>query len=183
MSPQTKYSISTYTGNFFDYLSHDNYPFDIEEIAHSLSHICRYGGHCDQFYSVAEHSVLISQLVSPELALCGLLHDGAEAYITDLPSPLKALCPDYKQIEASVEKSLFNRYSLPYPLPVEVKVIDKQLYKTERLLISQIEDVFWHTDLSPAEGVMINYLPPLEAKNLFLSRYSDIASGKYQQAA
>src|SRR5258708_302056 len=81
--------MQTYTGRAY-------WPADpraedvcIEDIAHALSLLCRYTGHCKRFYSVAEHSILISQVVPPEYAFFGLMHDAQEAYINDLARPIK----------------------------------------------------------------------------------------------
>jgi uncharacterized protein len=64
---------------------------DIEDIAHGLSHACRFAGHVQNFYSVAQHSLLVSELVDDRHALWGLLHDGSEAYLHDLTRPLKRI--------------------------------------------------------------------------------------------
>ncbi len=83
--------IATYTGKQFYPL--DPRPEDVclEDIAHSLSNLCRFTGHTDtdRFYSVAQHSVICSTIVAPEAALLALLHDAAEAYLGDISRPLK----------------------------------------------------------------------------------------------
>lgn len=81
--------IRTYTGILFDPFHPKIEDINIYDIAHALSNECRYAGHCSKFYSVAEHSVIISKLCSEENALTGLLHDGSEAYVKDLPRPIK----------------------------------------------------------------------------------------------
>jgi hypothetical protein len=167
---QTKYSISTYNGDFFDFNNTDKYHYDIETIAHALSNICRYGGHSNRFYSVAEHSVLVSTVVPPELALCGLLHDASEAFVGDMPSPLKALCQSYRTIEQRVQESMANQFGFPYPFPPEIKAADKAVYKAEREQITSSDDKFWHTEIVPA-NVIVNGYPPSVAKAIFLSRY------------
>ncbi|HAF5811207.1 TPA: HD family hydrolase, partial [Salmonella enterica] len=96
--------IQTLSGKQFDYLSATIDDIDIEDIAVALSNICRFSGHLPKFYSVAQHSVLCSQLVSPEFAFEALMHDAAEAYCQDIPAPLKALLPDYREIEKRTDQ-------------------------------------------------------------------------------
>jgi hypothetical protein len=180
---QSKYSISTYSGEFFDFNHPENFKFDIETIAHALSNICRYGGHCDSFYSVAEHSVLVSQVVPTELALCGLLHDASEAFVGDMPSPLKAMCQSYRTIEERVHKAVAKEFQIPYPHPAEVKVADKMLYKAERLVLTpNVQDSVWHVDV-PVVKVEINCYTPKKAKIVFLERFKELTSGEYRAAA
>lgn len=86
-------TIETHSGRFYDYLEPRPDQVCIEDIAHALSLTTRFGGHASRFYSVAEHSCLVRQLVieagCPELGLAALLHDGHEAYTGDIPTPLK----------------------------------------------------------------------------------------------
>ncbi|MFG0247924.1 MAG: phosphohydrolase, partial [Phycisphaeraceae bacterium JB051] len=77
--------IQTYTGKAFYPLREDPGIIDIRDIAHALSLQCRFNGHCSDFYSVAQHSVHVSEVVPQAFALWGLLHDAAEAYMSDLP--------------------------------------------------------------------------------------------------
>src|SRR5690349_6806238 len=98
-------TITTHSGVQFDLLKPDPSVVHLEDIAHALSHLCRYTGHCNRFYSVAEHSVIVSLMVppsEPKLAMQGLLHDATEAYVNDLARPLKDLLPEYKEIEMRV---------------------------------------------------------------------------------
>ena len=79
----------TYAGKCVHPLDPHPDEIDIEDIAHALAHVCRFLGHTDRFYSVAQHSVLVSQQVPAADALWGLLHDASEAYICDLAAPIK----------------------------------------------------------------------------------------------
>lgn len=89
--------------------------YDIETIAHALSHLCRFGGHTTEFYSVAQHSVLVSRACARDLALWGLLHDAAEAYLGDVVRPLKLseAMAGYRQIEAAMLTEIADVYDLP----------------------------------------------------------------------
>lgn len=108
--------IQTWTGQKVYPLEPDADTIVIEDIAHALSQICRYAGHTERFYSVAEHSVLIAQhLVSPrEWKLAALLHDASEAYLGDIPRPLKQL-PEfefYRTAEKRLQAAINEKFGV-----------------------------------------------------------------------
>lgn len=121
------------SGRYFDIVNPDPNLIDIEDIAHSLSMQCRYTGHCRDFYSVAEHSVLCSYLVPKPFKLEALLHDAAETYISDVASPFKGLIAKiYKPIETRIELAIAKRFELEYPWALEVKEADLRMLAIER---------------------------------------------------
>ena len=87
--------IQTYTGKWVNPLDVDPNQVELADIAHALAMTCRFSGHCQQFYSVAEHCVRVSLQLQLQhrhnipLLLLGLLHDAAEAYLPDLVAPIK----------------------------------------------------------------------------------------------
>ena len=105
--------MQTYTGVRFYPMDPRPEELDIRDIAHALSLICRYGGHVDRFYSVAEHCVLMSQCVPEEHALWALLHDASEAYVGDMVRPLKRQLPEYEAAEGRVIAAIVERVGLP----------------------------------------------------------------------
>jgi len=123
--------IQTYTGRRFDLLEPRMADVDIRDIAHALSQQCRFNGHCRQFYSVAEHSVRVAALLPPELELCGLMHDAAEAYVGDMVSPLKDRLISFVSIEHEIMKVLAGIFYFEWPMPEEVKMSDERLCVTE----------------------------------------------------
>lgn len=87
------------------------------DLAHALSNQCRFGGHCLEFYSVAQHSVLAVDVArahgaDARMQLAVLLHDGAEAYVVDVPRPLKQHLEGYKDVEVAVQDAVFARFGL-----------------------------------------------------------------------
>lgn len=101
--------------------------FVITEIAHALSNICRYGGHCSNFYSVAEHAVLVSEIMEKwKLGdpYEGLHHDDTEAYLVDIPGPWKCRLPDYIAMEEQLDSKLRRDYGLPPKKTAECKRAD-----------------------------------------------------------
>lgn len=125
-------SILTNSGFYFDYSDPEGSNINIFDIASALSKICRFAGHCKSFYSVAQHSVLVSTILPPYLKIPGLLHDATEAYLVDIPSPLKSMLNDYKKIEERVEKVIASRFNLSLPMSPLVKEADLILLATEQ---------------------------------------------------
>jgi hypothetical protein len=158
---------------FFD----EPHPGDIriDDIAHALSMLCRFGGHCNTFYSVAEHSVLVSQVVPQEFALQGLLHDATEAYIVDVPRPLKRLLPEYKTYEGKVWRCIADCFALPHELDDSVHVADNAVLLRERdvLLGKPPIDWGWSRDVVPA-NVHILAHSPAAARARFKDRFIEI---------
>lgn len=123
----------TYTGKVIYVMDPNPDDICIEDIAHALSNTCRYSGHCRQFYSVAEHCVNVSYMVPKEYALLGLLHDSAEAYLTDIPRPFKREIPGYESIEDKVLRAILKSFNIPFTdLPKEVKVADNCILGIEQ---------------------------------------------------
>jgi 5'-deoxynucleotidase YfbR-like HD superfamily hydrolase len=123
--------IRTYTGRFVNVFQPTPEMICIEDIAHSLSQQCRFGGHLAQFYSVAQHSLNCASLVSSAHAKAALLHDASEAYLMDIPSPIKAKMPEYKKIEHDLMIVIAQALGFAYPLSDEVKQIDKEMLELE----------------------------------------------------
>jgi hypothetical protein len=148
----------------------------IAAIARSLSNECRFGGHVREFYSVAQHSVRASYMVPPDLALCGLLHDASEAYLRDVPTPLKMEMPRYLAAEDRVMRMIAERFRFPWPLPPAVKHADYQLLCDEAadLVDGSIDDWNLKPDGSPVCRDLAGPMEPKAAEYYFLKRFFEI---------
>lgn len=146
-------------------------------IAHALSNICRFTGHVIEFYSVAQHSVMVSRLVPPEHALAGLMHDAAEAFIGDVSSPLKAMLPEYKAIEKRVEAAVFGSFGLPALLDPCVKHADLVMLATEKrdLMPQRAELGGWEciAGIEPMPEILVA-MSSLAARRAFLARFEEL---------
>lgn len=125
-------SIVTCSGAEVDLRSPDPAALTIADIAFALSHIHRYTGHVGA-YSVAEHSIHVARAVPPQWRLEGLLHDAAEAFVGDVSSPLKALLPDYREVERTFESAIAVRFGLDQSAECRaaVKTADLALLRAE----------------------------------------------------
>ncbi|HSG30586.1 MAG TPA: HD family hydrolase [Thermodesulfobacteriota bacterium] len=155
--------IQTFTGEFIDVFDPDPNKINIEDIAHALSNVCRYGGHCPEFYSVAQHSVLCSEHIDRENPLELLLHDSSEAYMMDIPSPIKKRFPEYKKVENKLLEIIFKKYGLDFPLSKNVKKIDGELLKYEYKSFFDLKN-----------GGYLKVLTPKEAKLQFIERFNEL---------
>lgn len=135
--------IQTYTGQQFDPYKPDPDKINIKDIAHALSNLCRFNGHCKKFYSIAQHSILVSSYCSGENRLWGLLHDASEAYISDICSPIKHTIRGYTELEAGIMDVICKKYNLPVKMPKEVKENDILLLVLEKQTLFDI-DLNWN---------------------------------------
>lgn len=166
-------AMQTYTGRFFDPRFIAVEDICIEDIAAHLSKLCRYNGACRQFYSVAEHSVLVSRLVPEEDSLWGLLHDASEAYLGDRVVSLKYDDEAYKAHEAHVMRCVTRRFNLPSEEPRSVWAVDKGMILPESRLLMQtpFAQLAGSAELPENTVYMIRCLEPERARLEFLARY------------
>jgi hypothetical protein len=149
-------------------------PADVEiaDIAHALSNLCRFTGHCRRFYSVAEHSIRVAEHLPVKYQAWGLLHDAAEAYVSDLASPLKRseALKDYRAVEGRVLLCVLTRFGLHHGgediwLPPAVKEADLRMLMTEKRDL--MPDGPWDVEGDPYTDVVPDYDMP-SAKRRFL---------------
>lgn len=150
---------------------------EIEDVAHALARQCRFSGHCEPFYSVAEHSVRVSRVVPEEYALWGLLHDASEAYLVDLPRPLKLL-PEfapYRAIEQRLMLAVCEKFGLPAIEPACVKVADNTLLATEARDLMVEPPVSWPRLSEPLTERIVPWSVG-DAQNAFMLRFEELFS-------
>ncbi len=181
--------ILTYTGKHFTLNGTDPNEICIEDIAMALSKICRFTGHTKQFeiYSVAQHSLMVSFLVPQKYALMGLLHDATEAYLGDVSSPLKAMLPDYKEMEEKVWLRIAEKYGLPEVLPPAIKKADRQsLYLEKRLTAKDHKWPVLDGVAPPRRPEMVSLIRPIPIKDvfsMFLERFYELEENSKKRAS
>ncbi|WP_428673671.1 phosphohydrolase [Reyranella sp.] len=174
----------TATGRQFWPLDPRPDEIDIEEIAAALSNVARYGGHArpGRHYSVAQHSVHLADWFSArthhDLAPWALLHDAAEAYLGDVIRPLKPCLAGYAEIEARLERVIFERFGLTGALPDAVKDADTKIIGDEMRFLFPAEALAAHgLDARPRLGLAIPAMRPDEARVWFLLRFRTLFPG------
>jgi hypothetical protein len=164
----------------------DPRPEDIfmVDVAHALAMKCRYTGHCLEFYSVAQHSVLASLLMEQwarlenecqkTWGLWGLLHDATEAYLPDVARPVKRELIGFKEIEDRLAECVAMRFGLPWPMPDRIAEADLVLLATEYRDLMASSAVPWGCieNVRPMAEV-IEPLPPNRARAQFLGRWRE----------
>ena len=165
-------TIITHSGKIFDFARPRPAMVDLHDIAHGLSHACRYAGQCRTFYSVAQHAVAVS-LLCPTLE--ALHHDDTEAYMGDMNKPLKDMIPEFRAIEWQVHVTIMEALGLNAEQSEDLHLADRRVYMLERQRLFSSKVPIDYEGLEPApDGVLGAPLPSKAAKALFLARHDQL---------
>lgn len=169
--------MQTYTGVQFWPMDPMPCEIFIEDIAHSLSNLCRYNGHCRHFYSVAEHCVHISGSVEKKYALAALLHDAAESYVSDVPRPLKPFLINYSDIEKRVMEAILKRFKIDKNKVDwnEIKRLDNMILVDESSQLMGTPPATWNIP-NVGIGITIGFWPPAVAFEKFMEKFKNLTA-------
>jgi 5'-nucleotidase len=164
--------MQTYSGKQFWPLDPRPEEIYLEDIAHALSNQCRFAGHVKEFYSVAQHSVIVAYSVPPEHQAWGLLHDATEAYLVDLPRPLKRyskIGDEYQLVENRLMCAIADRFGLPRAISKEIHDADDIVLMTEKrdIMGHHAHLPKWHETAAPLEKKIKPWCPSV-AEEIFL---------------
>lgn len=182
--------IYTFSGHQVDIENPTPEAVDMADVAHALAYTCRWGGHSKRFWSVAQHSVLVSAMVPSEHALAGLLHDAAEAYLGDVVAPLKRLLGEpFAKLERGWLRAIGEHCGVELdPLPEAVRAADARLMQIEQGLLLPLElpglhqePDAWDAMLAgpPTFGNMATAMAPEMAFDAFGVRWIDLARSRH----
>ena len=151
--------IRTYSGKYVNVFEPTEDMICIEDIAHALAHQCRFAGHTQSFLSVAEHSYYVMAITEKENKLQALMHDSSEAYLVDIPSPIKKHLPNYIELEDKLMHIIASKFGFEWPMSDEVKINDRKSLEFE-----------WENSvLTECEAA-----DPKEAEKLFLQCFKEL---------
>lgn len=174
--------IGLLSGAQFNYNKPEESDVTLDDLASALSNICRFSGHLPQFYSVAQHLVNTSYLVPPAFAFDALMHDTAEAFTSDLPTPLKWALPIFKTLEIKIETAMADKFGFTYPYPAAIKWADTQMLLLEKIHV-KLDDRVWPAyseehvvgrEFAESQGVDLKPWQPVRAKREFLERFGEL---------
>ena len=172
------------TGRIINFLTPNPASFSIRDIAIGLARAPRFAGHTDPdlpAYTVAEHSVWVSRHCPLELAFYGLLHDASEAYMLDVPSPLKAELGEYKKIEFKVSAAIYERFGIPAELVAKSHATLKYTDNLSALVEARdLRAGIARTGTESAESASIRHIATIRpvgeirARAMFLDRFIEL---------
>ncbi len=168
-------TIKTSSGSYFDLESPTPEQIDLKSIASALSKICRFGGHCPNFYSVAEHCIhcviqAAKRGVDRDGLIAILLHDATEAYVGDMVRPLKAMLPGYSEVESRIEAAIGKRFGVDFGMHHDlIKQYDNLLLKAEKTTFWPEDSEKWK-DFETIADIEVEFfmLEPYAAQSQFL---------------
>lgn len=181
---------TTVSGKKFHPFNPDGRAIDITDIATALSNQCRFNGHVKRrhgksgFYSVAEHSTILSHIVSPKSALLALLHDAPEAYIGDMIAPLKEHFPEFIAVENLIMDEVIERFDVPIDpvIVAEVHTADQWIVHLEARELHTTPDILSEWGKPPIFKPRVHVDPatfgmaPEDAYVAFLVRFGDLVA-------
>ena len=155
--------ITTYTGDHLYPTAPDEKNIHIEDIAHALSYICRGNGHVKNFFSVGQHCIncaleAMARGYSRRVCLACLLHDAGEAYMSDVPRPIKVGMPQYKEWENEIIRVVYIKY------------LGSELTAEEECLVKQVDDDMLYYDMKVLLGEELDREEP-EMMSMFSQEY------------
>ena len=165
--------METASGLRFNYAVLDETQVSIDDVAHALSRMCRYGGHVRDYYTVAEHCVLLCRFVRARGGLeveqrVALMHDAGEAYLQDVVRPGKHRLKDYMALEKRVDELVAGVFGVSYPFPAWLKELDTRILKDERAQVMNRSGNTWAIDGLEPLGVRCRGWGRWVAKQMFL---------------
>lgn len=169
--------IQSVSGKKISLMEPDEMSIEIDDIAHALGMLCRFNGHGTKFYSVAEHSVHVSHEVDSSLAMVGLLHDASEAYLGDVPTPLKRRLKGFdlfesRMLDVIAARFLLERDAFEHP---ELKRADVQLLVDEKAALMVEAPEPWPAQAPEVKDHRrIKAWGPIQAKFEFLRRFKEL---------
>jgi uncharacterized protein len=177
--------MQTFTGKAFVPLDPDPELVVREDIAHALSLLCRYGGHASRFYSVGEHSLLISRALERDgapldVVRWGLMHDAAEAYLGDVIRPVKRSMPEYRAAEARLLEVIAGVFGLPYAGGGREGYGQVVIDADNRILLDERAELLapppqpWQQEGLEPLDVRVMGLLPHHVEELFLERMGEL---------
>lgn len=136
------------SGAVMDLRNFSNAKINMEDIAHSLAYQCRFNGGTKDFYSVAQHSILVHELAEPygrEMQLAALLHDAGEAFIGDIITPIKHACPFISELEDALITEIYKRYNIKLTAEQKdiIKQLDHEVLKREVVQLTNYNRGYW----------------------------------------
>lgn len=172
--------METFTGKKVNPLELRIEDIDIVDIAHALSQMCRYGGHCHKFYSVAEHSVRVAVKIGEEglysLRLAALLHDAEEAYLGDVIRPLKYSFPTLVEAGLQAQYVIYKAFKVSIDdVGINaIKMLDNVLIATEARDL-MVNSAMWDNLPTPLPET-ITPIPQHQAKDIFLAKFKEYSA-------
>ena len=160
-----KKCIRTFSGKYINVFDPSPDDIVIEDIAHALSNQPRFGGHLPEFYSVCQHSIHCCDLASEENQFTALMHDASEAYLLDMPKPIKLEMTQYNRIEDKLMKVIAIKFGFKYPKPEEVDQIDYFMLEREwNVLMLREKSLKYYAP--------IDIMSHEKAKEIFLEKFN-----------